>query len=468
MKKLRALITIITLSLSLTAFGQDITGQWNGLLHIPGSPLRLAINITKTANGFTSTLDSPDQGAFGIPVDATSFENTTLKITVANLGIQYTGEFADDTFKGIFIQGGMSLPLEFSRDKIDKTTANRPQEPKKPYPYYTEDVSFQNIEANITLAGTLTMPKKVGKHPVVVLITGSGPQDRNEEIVGHRPFLIISDYLTRNGIGVLRFDDRGIGQSTGDFASATSIDFASDVRSAVAFLKTRNEIDVNKIGLVGHSEGGMIAPMVAAESKDIDFIVLLAGPGISGGKLLSLQGRLIEKASGISEAKIKKSGEIRDKMIAMTIASEDLQTLKDDLRTYLKEEFQNTASKTLLPQGISDEQFISMQIDFMATPWMVYFLRHDPALVLAKVDCAVLAVNGEKDLQVPPKENLMAIDYALKKHGNRKVTVVEFPNLNHLFQECETGAPSEYGTIEETFSPVALEEIANWILKQVQ
>ncbi len=468
MKIIRTLIIIITFSISLTAFGQDITGQWNGLLNIPGSPLRLAINITKTANGFTSTLDSPDQGAFGIPVDATSFENTTLKITVVNLGIQYNGEFADDTFEGTFLQGGMTLPLELSRDKIEKTTVNRPQEPKKPYPYYAEDVSFQNVEANITLAGTLTLPKKEGKYPAVVLITGSGPQDRNEEIVGHRPFLIISDYLTRNGIAVLRFDDRGVGQSTGDFARATSVDFASDVKSAVAFLKTRKEIDVTKIGLVGHSEGGLIAPMVAAESKDIDFIVLLAGTGISGGRLLSLQGKLIEKASGISETKIKKSGEIRDKMIAMTIASKDLKTLKDDLRTYLNEELQNAASKALVPQGITEEQFISMQIDFMATPWMVYFLRHDPATILEKVDCAVLAVNGEKDLQVPPKENLTAIDDALKKHGNKNVTVVEFPNLNHLFQECETGTPQEYGTIEETFSPVALEEISKWILKQVQ
>ena len=219
---------------------------------------------------------------------------------------------------------------------------------------------------------------------------------------------------------------------------------------------------------MGHSEGGLIAPMVAAEAKDIDFIVLMAGPGISGDKLLSLQGKLIERASGISEAKIKRSGEIRDKLIDMTIASQDINTLKADLRTYLIEEFQNTESKALLPQGITEEQFISMQIDFMATPWMVNFLRYDPANVLEKVDCAVLAINGEKDLQVPPKENLAAIDFALKKQGNKKVTVMEFPNVNHLFQECETGTPNEYGTIEETFSPVVLTEMTNWILKQVQ
>ncbi|MDO6601666.1 alpha/beta hydrolase family protein [Arenibacter palladensis] len=468
MKVLRTLVAILTFTVSLTAFGQDITGQWNGLLNIPGSPLRLAINITKTAQGYTSTLDSPDQGAYDIPVDTTLFMGSTIKLTVVKLGIQYKGEFADDSFKGTFIQGGMTLPLDFSKDKIEKTTVKRPQEPQKPYPYLAEDVSFQNVDANISLAGTLTMPKEQGKYPAVVLITGSGPQDRNEEIVGHKPFLIISDYLTKNGIAVLRFDDRGIGQSTGDFASATSVDFASDVKSAIAYLKTRKEIDVTKIGLVGHSEGGMIAPMVAAECKDIDFIVLMAGPGISGDKLLSLQGKLIEKASGISEAKIKRSGEIRDEMIAMTLASKDINSLKADLRTYLTEEFQNTESRALLPQGITEEQFISMQINFMATPWMANFLRHDPATVLGKVDCAVLAINGEKDLQVPPKENLTAIDIVLKKQGNKKVTVMEFPNLNHLFQECETGSPNEYGTIEETFSPVVLTEMTNWILKQVQ
>ena len=461
-------MTTLIFSISLTAFGQDIAGQWNGLLNIPGSPLRLAINITKTDTGFASTLDSPDQGAFGIPVDTTSFENTTLKIIVVNLGIQYKGEFANDSFEGTFLQGGMALPLELSRNKIEKTTVNRPQEPKKPYPYDAEDVSFHNEEANITLAGTLTLPKKEGKYPAVVLISGSGPQDRNEEIVGHKPFLVISDYFTRNGIAVLRFDDRGVGKSTGDFTKATSLDFATDVKSAVAFLKTRKEIDATKIGLVGHSEGGVIAPMVAAESKDIDFIVLLAGTGIPGDRLLSLQGRLIEKASGASETKINNSSAIRDKMIAMTIVSKDIKLLKDDLRAYLNEEIQNAASKALIPQGLSEEQFINMQIEFMATPWMVYFLRHDPAIVLEKVDCAVLAVIGEKDLQVPPKENLMAIENALKKGGNKNLTTVEFPNLNHLFQECKTGAPQEYGTIEQTFSPVALEDISNWILKQVQ
>lgn len=468
MKMKRILTAILILSITATAFGQDINGQWNGLLNIPGSPLRLSINVIETPNGHSSTLDSPDQGAFGIPVDTTLFENNFLKLVVVQLGIEYKGEFLDGSFKGNFMQGPMTLPLELSRGELEKAPVNRPQEPKKPYPYHTEDITFKNIKANITLAGTLSMPSKEGKFPAVVLITGSGPQDRNEEIVGHKPFLVISDYLTRKGLAVLRYDDRGVGKSTGDFSKGTSADFSTDVNSAVAYLKTRKEIDMTKIGLIGHSEGGLIAPMVAAESKDINFIVLLAGTGIPGSELLSLQGKLIETASGTSEEKIKKSGDIRDKMIVMTMASNNLDLLKDELRTYLDKELQNELYKSLIPEGMNKERFISLQVDFMATPWMVYFLRHNPATVLEKVDCAVLAVNGEKDLQVPPNVNLSAIDNALRTHGNENITLIEFPNLNHLFQECETGAPTEYGEIEQTFSPLALEAISDWILKQVK
>jgi len=448
-----------------TAFGQDITGEWNGVLK--QIQLRLVLNITKTDTGYSSTMDSPDQGAKDIPVTTTSFKNSTLKITVTNLGITYSGKLEDNIIKGTFIQNGFKMPLELSREKIKKIVVNRPQEPKEPYSYYSEEVTFQNIEANLTLAGTLTLPKKEGNYPVVILITGSGPQNRDEELMGHKPFLVISDYLTKRGIAVLRYDDRGVGESTGDFGAATSLDFASDVESAISFLKTRKEIDVTKIGLIGHSEGGIIAPMVASESKDVNFIVLLAGTGIPGGELLLLQGRLIEKVMGKSEAEMQKSHEIRAKELEIVSKSKDTQTLKDDLRKYLNEALKNNP-RDVVPEGMAVEQFISTQVDQISTPWMVYFINHDPATVLEKVDCPVLAVNGGRDLQVPPEENLTAIGNALKKGGNNNVTLVEFPNLNHLFQECETGAPSEYRRIEQTFSPMALAEISNWILKQVK
>lgn len=464
----RILATLFTFLIVFATTAQDITGQWNGLLEIPGSPLRLVFNISESDSGYISTLDSPDQGALGIPVNSTVFKESKLDIAVTALGLTYAAEFTDGKFEGTFTQGGFSLPLALSRETIEKPALNRPQEPKEPYPYYSEEVSFPNNEANITLAGTLTLPKETGTFPVVVMITGSGPQNRNEELAGHKPFLVISDYLTRKGIGVMRYDDRGAGKSTGDFATATSVDFASDVQSAIGYLKTRKEVDKNNIGLIGHSEGGIIAPMVASQSKDVNFIVLMAGTGIPGSELLSLQGRLITKAMGKPATEIEKSAEIRDKMINMTVASQDMQTLKDDLNAYLKNEAQNDEARALVPEGTNVEQFIKAQIDFMATPWMVYFLRHDPAKVLEKVSCPVLAINGDKDLQVPAEENLSAIAKALEKAGNKNVTLKTLPGLNHLFQESETGSPTEYAVIEQTFSPGALQEISNWILKQVE
>ena len=456
-------ITLSILFLAIiSASAQDITGQWHGVLK--EIQLRLVLNISKTDTGYSSTMDSPDQGTKGIPVTTTSFEDSTLQIAVINLGITFSGELTDNNIKGTFVQNGFRMPLELSREKIEKLAINRPQEPKMPYPYYTEEVTFNNEQANITLAGTLTLPKKEGKnHPVVILITGSGPQDRNEELVGHKPFLVIADHLTKKGIAVLRYDDRGFGQSTGDFETATSADFAFDVESAINYLKTRKEIDSTKIGLIGHSEGGLIAPMVASKSKDVNFIILLAGTGIPGDQLLLLQGGLIEKAMGRSQSEIEKSMAIRKKVIDITVKSDDITTLRNDLNAYLKNE-----SSALIPEGTNAEQFISAQVNFMATPWMVYFLRHDPAKVLEKVTCPILAVNGEKDLQVPPEENLTAIGHALKRGGNSNVTLMEFPSLNHLFQECETGSPSEYGVIEQTFSPMVLTEISSWILKQIE
>ncbi len=456
-------ITLSILFLAIiSASAQDITGQWHGVLK--EIQLRLVLNISKTDTGYSSTMDSPDQGTKGIPVTTTSFEDSTLQIAVTHLGITFSGELTDNNIKGTFVQNGFRMPLELSREKIEKLAINRPQEPKMPYPYYTEEVTFNNEQANITLAGTLTLPKKEGKnHPVVILITGSGPQDRNEELVGHKPFLVIADHLTKKGIAVLRYDDRGFGQSTGDFETATSADFAFDVESAINYLKTRKEIDSTKIGLIGHSEGGLIAPMVASKSKDVNFIILLAGTGIPGDQLLLLQGGLIEKAMGRSQSEIEKSMAIRKKVIDITVKSDDITTLRNDLNAYLKNE-----SSALIPEGTNAEQFISAQVNFMATPWMVYFLRHDPAKVLEKVTCPILAVNGEKDLQVPPEENLTAIGHALKRGGNSNVTLMEFPSLNHLFQECETGSPSEYGVIEQTFSPMVLTEISSWILKQIE
>lgn len=460
-------ILLITLLTSITLTAQDITGQWNGVLKVQGTQLRIVFNVTKTDKGFSSTMDSPDQGANGILVTNTTFENPKIKFEVANARIEYNGELKENEIVGTFKQRGQEFPMNLSRKAIEKEVVKRPQEPIKPYSYYSEDITFKNTKANISLSGTLTLPKKDGIFPVVVLITGSGPQNRDEELLGHKPFLVISDYLTKNGIGVLRYDDRGVGQSKGDFKSATSADFATDVESAIAYLKTRKEVNKKKIGLVGHSEGGLIAPMVASKLKDVSFIVLLAGTGIQGDKLLLLQEELIAKANGVSETDIKKSTQTNAKLFEIIVKSNDNQKLKTDLTTLMNETLKNETS-TEIPNGMTKDEFISMQVNEFSSPWMQYFMKYNPATTLEKVKCPVLAVNGAKDLQVPPKENLKAIKNALTKGGNKNVTTKEFPNLNHLFQECKTGSPNEYAQIDQTFSPTALNEITKWIKQQTK
>jgi fermentation-respiration switch protein FrsA (DUF1100 family) len=466
MKKSALLILAGLMCISI--FGQDITGQWNGVLKVQGMQIRLVFKINKTDKGYSSTMDSPDQGAKDIPVTTTSFENSTLKLSVVNLSVQYEGVLGKDNIVvGNFKQGGQSLPLNLSKEKIEKEKVNRPQEPIKPYSYYSEDLFFENKKAGITLAGTLTLPKKVGVFPVVVLISGSGPQNRDEQLLGHKPFLVLSDYLTKNGIAVLRFDDRGTADSKGDFSKATSFDFATDVEAAVQYLKTRKEINKKKIGLIGHSEGGIIAPIVAGNSKDIAFIVLLAGTGIPGDQLLLLQQELIGKASGISDAEIQKNKATNKGAFEIVRKSTNTEKLKLELTEYLKQSLKDTLN-SLKPKGTNEDELVKSQVNQMTSPWMLNFLKYNPAPALEKVKCPVLALNGEKDLQVPPKVNLEAIKKALTKAGNKNLITKQLPNLNHLFQECKTGAPSEYASIEQTFSPTAMTEILKWLQLQTK
>lgn len=338
--------------------------------------------------------------------------------------------------------------------------------PVKPYPYYSEDITFENTKDKIELSGTLTMPTKEGVYPAVVLISGSGPQNRDEELMGHKPFLVLADQLTRNGIAVLRFDDRGIGESEGDFKTAITPDFAADVESAILYLQTRKEIHKKKIGLIGHSEGGIIAPMVACINKDIRFIILLAGTGIPGSELLLLQKELIERASGVSEADIENGQKINKGAFDIISKSSDTEKLAGDTKLYFEQILND--SPDLKPSGMNEEDFVKMAVQQLSSPWIQFFVKYNPAIILEKVKCPVLAINGEKDLQVPSKVNLTAIKNGLEKGRNKQVAIKEFPNLNHLFQECKTGSPDEYANIEQTFSPIVLTEITHWILKQVK
>jgi pimeloyl-ACP methyl ester carboxylesterase len=331
----------------------------------------------------------------------------------------------------------------------------RPQEPSAPCPYRVEDVVFDNTRDSVRLAGTLTLPKAEGVFPAAILISGSGSQDRDETLAGHKPFLVIADYLTRNGIAVLRYDDRGVGASGGNPAGCTSEDFSFDAEAALRYLQTRREIAQDKIGFIGHSEGGLIAPMIAARNRDAAFVVLLAGPGIRGDSVLLLQTDAISKSYGIPEAMRKISWNTNRKLYSLTMQATDNAQLEADAMQIMRQ----------ASFGATPDERLKQQIAILFEPWIRFFLKYDPLPTLAQVQCPVLALNGSKDLQILPKENLEGIEQALKTGGNKNVTVKTLSGLNHLFQECETGLPTEYEKIEQTFSPVALSETVNWIKK---
>ncbi|HEY4112220.1 alpha/beta hydrolase family protein [Puia sp.] len=467
MRKIIATASVCWIALAASA--QDITaapgiaGDWTGLLKAPGLQVHIVFHISKKDTGYSALMDSPDQGVNGIPVASARLVQGQLILEVAQPKIEYSGDWKDSVITGTFRQGGLSFPLEMRRGGVAPPV--RPQEPVKPYPYVAEEVRFENKAAGVTLAGTLTLPPGKGVFPAVILITGSGPQNRDEELLGHKPFLVIADALTRRGIAVLRYDDRGVAQSTGDFGKATTADFATDVEAAVAYLKTRKEINVRRIGLIGHSEGGLIAPMVAERSKDIRFIVLLAGPGVRGEEVILSQQQLIAQAAGAWSKPAQDMLEVNrgamDIIVRDSLRLEHRDTLRRQLETYF------TDQSTRFPVLRSGSSMTRGAIDQLSSPWMEYFLAYDPAPALERVRCPVLAMAGSKDLQVAPEDNLVAIGRALEKGGNRHVEVKEFSDLNHLFQEAKTGLPAEYSTIEQTFAPVALEFMGNWVMKQV-
>jgi uncharacterized protein len=459
MKKLLILIILWP----CLAQAQDITGTWNGMLKVQGMELRLVFNITQSDSTYETKMDSPDQKAFGIPASATNFKNSTLTIEIAKAGIRYQGNIEANGIEGTFYQSGQFFPLNLTRSQIEKKALIRPQEPTKPYPYKSDEVKFPSEDGSIQLAGTLTIPNGQKRFPVAILISGSGPQNRDEEFMTHKPFLVLADHLTKSGIAVLRYDDRGFGESTGNHGRATSADFANDVRAAITYLKTRNDIDKNHIGLIGHSEGGLIAPIVAADI-DVAFMVLLAGPGVPGNQILLKQIELISRSQGLDESIIQTQVRVSKSIFDLFYQYGEDPSFENRLKEYLTNVITNGNS---LPEGMSKEDFISMQLSQFKRPWMRYFLTYDPATSLKKVKCPVLALNGSKDVQVSA-ENLVAIEKALLQGGNKQVTAKEFPNMNHLFQTCQTGAMDEYATIEQTMDPTVLQEISGWVTKQTK
>lgn len=443
-----------------------LAGIWQGVLKFPGAELQLVFRISQNPDGtWMALLDSPDQGAKDIPTSKVVVENDRLLIESKAVAGAFEGKIKADfsEIAGQWKQAGLDIPLLLK--KTDRVQGpNRPQEPKKPYAYLEEEVSYENPTAAIKLAGTLTLPSGNGPFPVVLLITGSGQQDRDETVMGHKPFWVLADYLTRRGIAVLRVDDRGVGGSGGDPALATSLDFSGDVLAGIAYLKSRQEIDPGRIGLIGHSEGGLIAPLAAVKNpKDVAFIVLMAGPGIVGEDILLLQGKLINKANNASDSAIARDNAQQKRMFRILKEEKDVAAIEAKLRQAMKDAMAQMSAEDQkkLPPALQEAS-----LKMIMSPWFRFFLTYDPRPILQKVKCPLLAINGEKDLQVPPEENLKAIAEALKAGGNDKFTIRKLPGLNHLFQTAQSGSPSEYAKIEETIAPAALLLIGDWILER--
>ncbi len=457
-------LAIAIFSVVTSVFAQDITGNWYGKLEIPQQKIRINFSISKDNNTYKATMDSPDQNAFEIPTDTTIYKNKKLEIHLNAMRIVFNGTVTDSIIIGTFSQSGMKIPLNLTRKKIlaEKQKA-RLQDPKKPYPYTSQDIFFSNNKANnIKLAATLTLPKDVKNPKVVVLISGSGPQNRNEEIkaFNHRPFLVLSDFLTKNDIAVLRYDDRGVAKSEGTQKGATTADFATDTEAAVAYLKSRKDINFSKIGLVGHSEGGLIASIVASDTKKVDFIVLLAGTGVVGSEVLQSQSTRANELAGASPEVITFNKNLASGVFKIMKNAKNVAEVKTNLTTYFNNFYKNMDAKF---KPYINENTIQQMIKSYSNKWMLYFVKTNPQDYLKKVTCPILALNGSKDFQVLADLNLNGIKTATKH--NKNVKIIKLDGLNHLFQTCKTGALSEYAQIEETFSPKAMQIIVDWITK---
>ena len=450
----RCLLLLAPLAVAAQAPAPSASGLWEGAINLPSGVLEVAVRLDRPASGsWAGTIDIPAQGAMARPLANITVDGPAVRFSIAGVpgDPTFAGTLSEDgaTIQGGFTQGPGKLTFSLKRNTTGKPTivaAPRPQEPKPPYPYLTDEVTIQNSAAGVKLAGTLTTPRAAEAYPVVILITGSGQQDRNESIAGHQPFLVLADYLTRRGIAVLRLDDRGIGGSTGNAALATSEDFAGDALAAVEFLKSYYSTSKSRIGLIGHSEGGMIAPMVALRSKDVVFEVLLAGPGVTGEQILYEQATTLAQSQGASAEQVAQARAQQERIYGVLKSETDVAVMRDRIR------------------AISDDA----SAQALTSPWFRFFLTYDPATALRAVKIPTLALNGEKDVQVPFKQNLPAIEAALKAGGNTDGTVRSFPNLNHLFQTSKTGLPNEYAQIEETMAPVVLEAIAEWILARAK
>lgn len=461
---------IVLLSTMIFTFAQNVDkkfiGNWIGNLDAGGNNIRIVLKITENNDNFKVLMDSPDQGAKDIPFTDVKINADSINLGLPQAQIKILGKLNDNsTIQCVFVQGTFQAQINFAKTN-EEDFLRRPQTPKPPFNYLEEELFIDNKEANVKLAATLTIPKTGSKFPAVILVSGSGPQDRDETIFEHKPFKVIADYLTNNGIAVLRFDDRGVGKSTGSFSEATTLDFASDVNAIYEYLKTDSRIDKNKIGIIGHSEGGIVAPMVAVHNDDVAFIILLAAPGVSSRNILTKQSELLIKANGGTDELVATNNKIQNAIfdIITQYHSESernekiIETLNQIIKDFSQDEINNL--------GLNKDAINAMAGN-LSSEWFKFFVSFDPASVLIDVKCPVLALNGSLDLQVEPKENLANIKKIITFGGNKNVTTIEFEGLNHLFQTAKTGTVTEYAQIEETINPKVLGTILNWLKQNI-
>ena len=441
---------LILFLFAATQMQAQIEGYWEGQIDLGMQKLEMAFNIKAAENGYSATLDVPAQGAFDIPVDEITFQEGQLQLKMNAMDASYFGILKDSAIEGNFTQRGMTFPLNLVKAEKKEQRQTRPQDPQPPFNYRIEEVQFTNEKEGNILTGTLTIPEGNGPFPAMVLVSGSGQQNRDEELMNHRPFWVIADYCVRHGIAVLRYDDRGIGGSTGEVENATSMDFSYDAEAAFDFLRKQKHIDASRVGILGHSEGGIINFMVSARRPEVAFLVSLAGPAVNGVELLKEQQKAILRASGMTEEAIQFSSNTNAQLFDIIEASSNREEADSLLRQLVKGWGYN-------------EELTDQTVSELTMPWMYYFLKYDPTEAIVKTNCPALLLNGSKDLQVIASQNLPGYEKIIAELNKTNLTLHELPNLNHLFQHCDSGSPNEYYTIDETISPEVLEMIVEFV-----
>lgn len=459
-----ALVFVLTVLQAPAAWADTspIAGHWEGEIAVPGSPLVIKVDLEQVDGAWAGSIDIPQQDATGLALVDVVVEATAVRFRIQGVpgDPTFNGRLDGDTIRGKFGQGGATFDFELGREAV--AGPRRPQNPQPPFPYTSEDVSYAN--GAVQLAATLTLPSGEGPFPALVLITGSGAQDRNETVFGHQPFWVLADHLTRAGIAVLRADDRGVGGSTGDVNASTSSDFAEDALAGVRYLSSRPEIDNQRIGLLGHSEGGLVAPLAAARSEQVALVVLLAAPGVPGTEILAHQTALIRAAEGGAAEGAEQQAVLMRQALDWLSVETDPERLRRRLLEIARQQI--ALAPAAEQQQADNPELLEKSVEALLTPWFRFFLTYDPATALRLLRVPVLVVTGELDLQVDPEQNMPAIETALEQGGNADTTTRVLPGLNHLFQHTETGRPSEYATIEETLAPELLELVTSWLLER--